>query len=239
MFYTYIRGGKFFFLVSFKSRKGCFIFNEETKTMKKQAGFTLVEIAIVMVIIGLLLGGVLKGQEIITNAKIKNLENDFTGVTAAIYSYQDRYRALPGDDVRASERFSAAISIPSGDGDGEINGYFNDKSLTPTVESRYFWTHLRSAGLVAGAGDDNKQPTHAFGGVVGVSTDDVGLSIPGLYVGFSQVPNNIAQVIEARTDDAKPDSGNIQGLLTGGTGGTAPTTYSSPTKQLFDLYFSL
>ena len=56
----------------------------EVNNMKKQAGITLVEIAIVLVIIGLLLGGVLKGQEIITNAKIKNLENDFNGITAAI-----------------------------------------------------------------------------------------------------------------------------------------------------------
>ena len=73
--------------------------------MKKQQGFTLVEIAIVMVIIGLLLGGVLKGQEIITNARVKNVENDFNGVTAAIYSYQDRYRAIPGDDSKVGNRW--------------------------------------------------------------------------------------------------------------------------------------
>jgi len=50
---------------------------------KQQAGFTLVEIAIVLVIIGLLLGGILKGQEMITQAKIKNLINDMNGITAA------------------------------------------------------------------------------------------------------------------------------------------------------------
>lgn len=203
--------------------------------MKKQAGFTLVEIAIVMVIIGLLLGGVLKGQEIITNAKIKNLENDFTGVTAAIYSYQDRYRALPGDDARAKDRFPQTTA---GDGDGDIVGVFDSKTVGD--ESRLFWTHLRSAGLVAGDGADSTQPTHAFGGVMGVSTDPVTpLTIPGLYVGFSQVPNNIAQVIEARTDDTKADSGNIQGTLSGDTGGTPSPTYSGTTKVLYDLYFSL
>ena len=53
---------------------------------KMQSGFTLVEIAIVLVIIGLLLGGVLKGQELITQAKIKNVANDFNGLTAAIYA---------------------------------------------------------------------------------------------------------------------------------------------------------
>ena len=67
----------------------------------RQSGFTLVEIAIVLVIIGLLIGGVLKGREMITNAKIKRIENDFAGVSAAIYAYQDRYGVLPGDDPAA------------------------------------------------------------------------------------------------------------------------------------------
>ncbi|WP_353573301.1 prepilin-type N-terminal cleavage/methylation domain-containing protein, partial [Candidatus Albibeggiatoa sp. nov. BB20] len=78
--------------------------------MKKQAGFTLVEIAIVLVIIGLLLGGVLKGREIINNAKVINIENSFTGISSAIYSYQDRYRSLPGDDSAASDRWSDLTS---------------------------------------------------------------------------------------------------------------------------------
>jgi prepilin-type N-terminal cleavage/methylation domain-containing protein len=51
---------------------------------RSQSGFTLIEIAIVLVIIGLLLGGVLKGQELINQAKIKNLANDINGVTVAM-----------------------------------------------------------------------------------------------------------------------------------------------------------
>ena len=50
----------------------------------RQRGFTLVEIAIVLVIIGLLLGGILKGQEMITQARIKNIINDFNGVTVRV-----------------------------------------------------------------------------------------------------------------------------------------------------------
>ena len=79
----------------------------------KQAGFTLVEIAIVLVIIGLLLGGILKGQEMITQAKIKNVVNDFNGITAAVNSYQDRYRALPGDDLNG-QRAAGRPGSPSG-----------------------------------------------------------------------------------------------------------------------------
>ena len=59
---------------------------------KAQSGFTLVEIAIVLVIIGLLLGGVLKGQELIENGRVKNAANDMNGIVAAYNSYLDRYR---------------------------------------------------------------------------------------------------------------------------------------------------
>ena len=72
---------------------------------RTQTGFTLVEIAIVLVIIGLLLGGILKGQEMITQARIKNVVNDFNGITAAYFAYQDRYRQIPGDDNQATTRW--------------------------------------------------------------------------------------------------------------------------------------
>ncbi len=77
------------------------------KTHARQSGFTLVEIAIVLVIIGLLLGGILKGQEMITQARIKNVTNDFNGTTAAYFSYQDRYKAVPGDDGNAATRWAS------------------------------------------------------------------------------------------------------------------------------------
>src|SRR6195256_1766301 len=90
-----------------------------------EGGFTLVEIAIVLVIIGLLLGGILKGQEMITQAKIKNIVNDFNGVTVAVTSYQDRYRSLPGDDQNATTRWT--VQAPGkGNGDGVITGKYND-----------------------------------------------------------------------------------------------------------------
>src|SRR6267142_5199213 len=90
-----------------------------------QGGFTLVEIAIVLVIIGLLLGGILKGQEMITQARIKNAINDFNGVVTAITSYQDRYRALPGDDKGATTRWTQAPAAGANQGDGVIAGAYN------------------------------------------------------------------------------------------------------------------
>ena len=90
--------------------------------LNKQKGFTLVEIAIVLVIVGLLIGGVLKGQEMITNAKLKRIESDNAGIAAAMFSYQDRYLQLPGDDSSADTRFDlyTASAGNVGDGDGLI-----------------------------------------------------------------------------------------------------------------------
>ncbi|MGZ5736798.1 MAG: prepilin-type N-terminal cleavage/methylation domain-containing protein, partial [Burkholderiales bacterium] len=63
---------------------------------KRHGGFTLIEIAIVLVIIGLLLGGVLKGQELITAARVRNFIQEEDAVKAAYFGFLDRYRALPG-----------------------------------------------------------------------------------------------------------------------------------------------
>jgi prepilin-type N-terminal cleavage/methylation domain-containing protein len=67
------------------------------KIRAREGGFTLVEIAIVLVIIGLLLGGILKRQELITSARVRNLADQASGVQAAYYGFVDRYRAIPGD----------------------------------------------------------------------------------------------------------------------------------------------
>ena len=79
--------------------------------MKSQhSGFTLVEIAIVLVIIGLLLGGILKGQELINSAKVKNLANDFRTIPTYIYAYQDKFKSLPGDDKQADTHLTGAAA---------------------------------------------------------------------------------------------------------------------------------
>src|SRR5436189_624209 len=103
----------------------------ERPMTKRQQGFTLVEIAIVLVIIGLLLGGILKGQEMITQAKIKNVIADFSGVSAAYHGYQDRYRAIPGDDPNAGTRWTTAPPAFPGSGNGVVEGTYN--TACPTV----------------------------------------------------------------------------------------------------------
>ena len=130
----------------------------------RQGGFTLVEIAIVLVIIGLLLVGVLQGQEMIENGKVKNLANNMKGVSAAYYAYQDRYQAVPGDDVLASTRFTGAVN---GGGNGAITGVYTAVAAPAVAaESNNFSPHTRMAGPFPGVGTaaPAKPATHSPGG---------------------------------------------------------------------------
>src|SRR4029078_610773 len=130
------------------------------RTMRsQQSGFTLVEIAIVLVIIGLLLGGILKGQELINSAKVKNLANDFRVIPTYIYAYQDKFKALPGDDTAVTTHATGSTLAPTPagtQGNGVINGNWN--SVTNTDESRLFWQHVRLANLAAGPTDVTEAP---------------------------------------------------------------------------------
>ena len=87
-----------------------------------QRGFTLIEIAIVLVIIGLLLGGVLKGQELITSARVRNLISAQDGVKAAFFGFQDRFRAFPGDYSQATQNIANVTTTCAAAGNGNGNG---------------------------------------------------------------------------------------------------------------------
>ena len=174
-----------------------------------QRGFTLVEIAIVLVIIGLLLGGILKGQEMITQAKINNVINDFNGLSAAVNSYRDRYRMLPGDDNGADTRWGLPAA-QKGDGNGVVAGKYND---TAGAESQLFWLHLRQAGFVPGGGMD--QPRNATAGLIGVQTGDAaGGSALGTFTSLivcsTSIPDKVAGAVDAQMDDGRPNTGQLR-----------------------------
>jgi len=181
---------------------------------RMQAGFTLVEIAIVLVIVGLLLGAVLKGQELIFNSKVKATYNMSKEFAAALNGYQDRYRKTPGDDNQAAARFPNDTPVPiNGNGDGTI-----DWRVWPCVpesggENCQVFRHLRAAGFVAGNAAES--PELPFGGRAAIGA-------PSLWNGtFTRQPSlilvtgpttthKIMNAIDIGFDDGNPRQGSVR-----------------------------
>lgn len=182
----------------------------------RRKGFTLVELAIVMVIIGVMIGGVLKGQSMIENARINRVVSDYKNISAAYFMYYDRYNYFPGDDPTASARWTG---ISNGNGGGTITGNWN--STTNTDESRIIWQQLRAAEMVSGSGFD--QPVNTFGGMIGVT--NAGFGMTGGVTCLGNILGSRAAVIDTKNDDGVLSTGTIRGAATGTTY-TAGTTYT-------------
>lgn len=177
-----------------------------------QKGFTLVEIAIVLVIIGLLMGGVLKGQELINSAKVKNFANDFRTIPVYLYAYQDKFKALPGDDKNAQGHVGVPAS-GNGNGNGVIEGNYN--STTSTDESYLFWQHIRLANLAAGPttlGGTGYSPTNADGGLIGIQGGTAPISgLTGTYFVCSQgIFGKFAKQLDQTLDDGDTAQGSVR-----------------------------
>jgi len=192
---------------------------------RKQAGFTLVELAIVLVIIGLLLAGILKGQELINSAKVKNLGADFRAISTAYYGYLDKFRAVAGDDQAANTHVTGGTvattptNTPSTLGNGHIEGAWN--STTTTDESYLFWQHVRLAGLMPGNTTTTTAagyvPTNAQSGRLGISntlpyTLATGEAAFGgaFYVCSDGISGKLAKQLDATMDDGVGNAGSMR-----------------------------
>jgi len=191
--------------------------------MKRYAsGFTLIEIAIVLVIIGLLLGGVLKGQELITGARVRNLISQQDGIKAAFFGFQDRFRALPGDYASATTNINNVTL--NGNGNGRIE---NNAAGGFTHEELLAWNHLTAAGFLNGSfttasGDttpsDPNNPKNPYSsyiqliydGVYGTGTVATPIAAKHNLKTGSQVPVEIMAEVDRKIDDGKPYAGGFQ-----------------------------
>ncbi|HET8608664.1 MAG TPA: prepilin-type N-terminal cleavage/methylation domain-containing protein [Burkholderiales bacterium] len=208
---------------------------------KKQSGFTLIEIAIVLVIIGLLLGGVLKGQELITSARVRNLISIQDGYKAAFYGFQDRYRALPGDYSQASKVISGVASAADGNGNGFIDNN----------EYQYVWDHLSHSGFITGnyaynTSGVSQYPTNPYSAPMELVYGDDYVEAGGntsttnrhiLKTGAG-IPSDILAEVDRKIDDGRADQGSFRyssNANNGASGGTAdPYNKCATTDNLWN-----
>jgi hypothetical protein len=110
--------------------------------------FTLIEVAIVLMIVGLMAGAVLKGYDLLEGAKMRAIVSDVQRYQLAFDLYHEAYNAIPGDDAKATEYFGP--DVPNGNG----NGYIDEG------ERQAVWQHLAKGGFIA----SESPPTSKMGG---------------------------------------------------------------------------
>lgn len=186
-----------------------------TNSQRSHHGFTLIEIAVVLVIIGLLIGATLVGAEMITSAKTRSLIAEIDGAKGAFFGFSDRYRALPGD-------FSQATSIvfgttASGDGDGRIRSQAQGAVIDEHIA---VWEHLARAGYVsggfvyaAGTPTNASAPRSRFGGFPMIQHNNnyagVATARNVLFTG-TLVPANVMAELDRKLDDGLATTGSLR-----------------------------
>ena len=222
---------------------------------QRSSGFTLIEIAVVLVIIGLLLGGVLKGQELISSARVRNLISQQDGIKAAFFGFQDRYRALPGDYASANANINCNPTCSNGNGNGRIESAATPVNASVTHEETLVWTHLTAAGFLNGSytftdavASDPSTPKNPFSSYLDLEYDQTyGPAAPvppfkhNLKTG-AQVPVEIIAEVDRKIDDGLPYSGAFQFSVYAPTGNTPPAATggqtcidSTPTPNTWDI----
>jgi prepilin-type N-terminal cleavage/methylation domain-containing protein len=202
----------------------------------KQRGFTLIEIAIVLVIIGLLLGGVLKGQELINTARVRALNNTVDGITAAWFSFQDRYRAFPGDYTQATVNLPNPDNlVKDGDGNGRVG--INGANTDSPTERANVWVQLQAAGYITGNFDADVTnvptaseygcsvetcPDNGFGAGMNLTFGNqirggAGLASEHELITGRGIPVEVIAELDRKVDDGEPETGAMQ-LGAGGVG---------------------
>lgn len=186
--------------------------------LRKQNGISLVETAIGLVILGLLMGGVVAGQDLITNARVRTLIVEQDAIKVAYFGFRDRFRALPGDYSAASINISCTPACSNGDGNGVITG-IADVPPGQINEHIAVWEHLSNSGFLNG--------TYTYGVVESPSTSPVFvygqyplLKFDALYDGSasarhnlksgSQIPSNILAEIDRKIDDGYATGGSYR-----------------------------
>ncbi len=193
----------------------------DPRLRRRQRGYTLLEMAIVVVVIGLLLGGVLTGQQMIRSARVHKLMADVSAYRAAIHSFTERYQTYPGDYENASLHINCSPACLNGNGNKRVERNAVPVGGSQVHEELLVWSHLSGAGFISGqfvAAPGGTIPTLS-NSPVNISQrywqfvfDAVFGSTPGtparhnLKTG-NQIPVSFLQEIDTKIDDGMPNAG--------------------------------
>ena len=182
-----------------------------------------------LVIIGLLLGSILKGQELLTSARVRQLIAQQDGVKAAYLGFLERYRALPGDYAQAT------LSVNNTTQNGNGNGRIEDGS-TPN-EAILVWEHLSGSSFLSGSyrygvvespatSQMNRYGTFqqlVYDGIYGAGSTATPATLRHNIKTGSQIPVEILAEADRKIDDGHPNAGSFQFSRYAGGAPAAPT----------------
>ncbi|MDB5905564.1 MAG: hypothetical protein JWM26_4442 [Betaproteobacteria bacterium] len=190
--------------------------------MQRSSGFTIIEIVIVLVVIGLLLGAALKGQELITGARVRSLLQRQDEIKTAYYGFVDRYHARPGDYAQASATISGVAAGPCGTPAADGNGNGNQQIETTGAEKTLVWEHLAKSGFLNGSYtcaltvSPATSPYNAYGEPLELVHDaqhaGVAQSRHNLKTG-AKVPSNLLGEMDRKIDDGDATRGTFRAML--------------------------
>jgi len=204
---------------------------------KAQQGWTLLEIVVLVLVVGLILAGVVKGQEMITSAKVKRVSGQLDEVRAAYLGFVDRFKALPGDYAEAGATLDCGGTCLHGNGDGRIRSNETPSNGSQVHEDLLLWTHLAAAGFLKGGyrmvdgealATDANSPKNPYTAYIQIAFDgrygvaDGGVPRHNLKTG-AQVPIEVVAELDRKTDDGKPYKGALQFSTYNANGAPSPT----------------
>lgn len=211
--------------------------------LNKKEGFSLVELAIVLVIIGLLIAALVKGKAVLENARIKRVIGDVETIVSAYNTYYDLYSAYPGDDRFASGRWPTLVV--NGNGNAMIGGANCNTGPADGQECNEAWQALRASLMVQGdpnAAGESALPTHNLGGIIwiwnsgpaaaggdGAGMAEFGISGVRNYIGVTNLRSEVAEVIDNKFDDGVYNSGSVRGSA----------DYRIDPEAMVEIYYAL
>ena len=217
----------------------------------KMRGFTLVELSIVLVIVGLLLGGIVIGRDMIEQSEANKVLSDVEGFRSAHQLFRQKYKCIPGDCDNSNFTNNLPVCNGGGNDDGRISGGYSNVYCSETAD---YWRHLREAGFI----NNQPQPRSTNGAIWAGAEGSYSptSSVHAYYSTFYGTTTNfyyynlmdsagnrysflkvyLAEAIDKKIDDGNGTTGNAVGSNPAGSYVQACVTCTPPGSPLdFDF----